>query len=102
MCGCIWKFGGTLDCNLQFISKVPLTVGLGTLQARNTFEHISSSIQFLTKSMLKNHMNGYHGNHAFFLVQLSLSLRTNICISGVPINDLTPMKNCPGVQGRSY
>ena len=33
----------------------------------------------------------------FFIVQLSLSLRTKIlCISGVPMNDLTPMKNCPG------
>ena len=38
----------------------------------------------------------------FFIVQLSLSLRINIiCISGVPKNHLTPMKNCPGVQGRS-
>ena len=41
----------------------------------------------------------------FFIVQLSLSLRTKIlCISGVPMNDLTSMKNCPGgggVQGRS-
>ena len=37
----------------------------------------------------------------FFIVQLSLSLRTKIlCISGVPISDLEPMKNCPvGVQG---
>ena len=33
----------------------------------------------------------------FFIVQLSLSLRTKIlCISGVPVNDLAPMKNCPG------
>ena len=32
----------------------------------------------------------------FFIVQLSLSLRTNFfCISGVPMNDLAPMKNCP-------
>ena len=41
----------------------------------------------------------------FFIVQLSLSLRTKIlCVSGVPMNDLAPMKNCPGgggVQGRS-
>ena len=30
-------------------------------------------------------------------MQLSLSLRTKIlCISGVPMNDLAPMKNCPG------
>ena len=33
----------------------------------------------------------------FFIVQLSLSLRTKLlCISGVPMNDLAPMKNCPG------
>ena len=33
----------------------------------------------------------------FFIVQLSLSLRTKIlCISGVPMNDLAPIKNCPG------
>ena len=31
----------------------------------------------------------------FFMVQLSL--RTKIlCISGVPVNDLAAMKNCPG------
>ena len=47
--------------------------------------------------MLKNRVNGCHGNHAFFIVQLSLSLRTKLlCISGVPMNDLAPMKNCPG------
>ena len=44
-----------------------------------------------------------HGTMNFFIVQLSLSLRTKILrISGVPMNDLAPMKNCPGgVQGRS-
>ena len=37
----------------------------------------------------------------FFIVQLSLSLKTKtICISGVPKNDLTPMKNSPGMQDR--
>ena len=54
--------------------------------------------------MLKNHVNGCHGNQAvfFFIVQIILSLRTKFfCISGVPMNDLTSMKNCPGVQGRS-
>ena len=36
----------------------------------------------------------------FFIVQKSLSLRTKIlCISGVPMNDLAPMKNCPGGGG---
>ena len=34
----------------------------------------------------------------FFIVQLCL--RTKIlCISGVPMNDLAPMKNCPGGGG---
>ena len=39
----------------------------------------------------------------FFIVQFSLSLRTKIlCIFGVPMNNLAPMKSCPGgVQGRS-
>ena len=47
--------------------------------------------------MLKNHVDGCHGNHAFFIVQKSLSLRTKLfCISWVPINDLAPMKTCPG------
>ena len=33
----------------------------------------------------------------FFIVQLSLSLRTKIlCVYGVPMNNLAPMKNCPG------
>ena len=33
----------------------------------------------------------------FFIVQLSLSLRTkNLCISEGPTNDLAPMKNCLG------
>ena len=49
--------------------------------------------------MLKNHVNGCHGNHAvfFFMVQIRLLfLKIKIlCISGVPINDLAPMKNCP-------
>ena len=36
----------------------------------------------------------------FFIVQLSLSLRPKIlCISGVPMNDLASMKNCPGRGG---
>ena len=36
----------------------------------------------------------------FFIVQLSLSLRTKVlCISGVPGNDLTPMKNWGGGGG---
>ena len=48
--------------------------------------------------MLKNHVNSCHGNHAFFILQKSLSLKTNIiCISGVPMNDLAPIKNFPGV-----
>ena len=39
----------------------------------------------------------------FFIVQLSLSLRTKIlCISGVPMNDLAPMKNCPGGGGGQF
>ena len=52
--------------------------------------------------VFNNYVNDCHGNHEFFIVQISLSLRTKIlCISGVPTNDFAPMKNCPGVQGRS-
>ena len=37
----------------------------------------------------------------FLIVQTSFSLRTKILsISGVPMNDLAPMKNYPGVGGR--
>ena len=47
--------------------------------------------------MLTNHVNGCHRNHAFFMVQKSLSLRTSVlCISGVPMKYFAPMKNCPG------
>ena len=47
--------------------------------------------------MLKNRFNVTMETMDFFIVQLSLSLRTKIlCISGVPMNDLAPMKNCPG------
>ena len=50
--------------------------------------------------MLRNYVNGCHGNNAFFIVQKSLSLWIKIlCISGVPMNDLAPMKNCPGGGG---
>ena len=46
--------------------------------------------------MIKNCVNGCHLEHAFFKKQLSL--RVNIlCISGIPMNDLAPMINCPGV-----
>ena len=31
-------------------------------------------------SMLKNHINGCHRNHAFFTMQASFSLRVNITI----------------------
>ena len=42
--------------------------------------------------MLMSHVNGCHGNHAFFIVQMCLSMTEEkmLCISGVPMND------CPG------
>ena len=49
--------------------------------------------------MLKNRVNGCHGNHAFFhsAIEFIFEDKTKIlCISGVPMNDLAPMKNCPG------
>ena len=46
--------------------------------------------------MLKNHVNGCHGNHAIFHSVIEYSFEDKIlCISVVPINDLAPMKNCP-------
>ena len=53
-------------------------------------------------SICVNHVNGCHRNQFFFKLEKRLSLRTNIlCTSGVPLNDLARMNNCPGVQGRS-
>ena len=48
--------------------------------------------------MLKNHVNGSHGNHAFFhSVNKFFFKDIFFCISGAPVlNDLAPMKNCPG------
>ena len=52
--------------------------------------------------MLMNHVSSCHGNTAFFKMQLNLSCTTKtLCISGVSMNDLATMKNCPGVQVRS-
>ena len=48
--------------------------------------------------MLKNHvaMVAMETMH-FFIEQNSLSLTTKVLfISGVPMNDLTPLKDCPG------
>ena len=51
--------------------------------------------------MLKNRFKVTMETMDFFIVQLSLSLRTKIlCISGVPMNDLAPMKNRPGGGAR--
>ena len=37
------------------------------------------------------------GTMQFFIEQKSLSLTTKIlCISGVPLKDLVPLKDCPG------
>ena len=47
--------------------------------------------------MLKNLATVAMETMHFFIVQLSLSLRTKIlCIFGVPGNDLATMKNCLG------
>ena len=54
-----------------------------------------------TPPMLKIMLTVAMETMKFFIVQIS-SLRTKfLCISVVPINDMAPMKNCPGVQGRS-
>ena len=47
--------------------------------------------------MFENHVNGCHGNHAFFIEQKSLSLTTKMSfISGIPMNDLAPLKDSRG------
>ena len=57
--------------------------------------------------MLKNRVNGCHGNHAFFHSSIEFIFEDKNSLhfwGGVPMNDLAPMKNCPGgggVQGRS-
>ena len=46
--------------------------------------------------ILKSAM-GCHGNHAFSHSSYQNCLRTpSFRIKGVPINNLAPMKNCPG------
>ena len=53
-------------------------------------------------SMLKNHFNGCHGNHAIFQNVIESIIEKNILsISVVPINDLAPMKNYFGCKGIS-
>ena len=52
MCGCILKFGGNIDCNLHFISKAPLTMGLRTVQTMKKYIYLTISAalyNFLTK-----------------------------------------------------
>ena len=50
--------------------------------------------------MLKNCINGCHGNHAFFhsAIEFIFEDKNSLCFWG-PMNDLAPMKNCPGGGG---
>ena len=48
--------------------------------------------------MLENCIMGCHGNHAFSHSQNKFLLKDkNKLNSGVQMNNLAPMKNCPGV-----
>ena len=50
--------------------------------------------------MIENHITGCHGNHVFLHSPYQFNFRTTLfCIYMVQINNLAPMKNCPGVQG---
>ena len=41
-----------------------------------------------------------HGNHAFYIAQTKIVFRTTLFrIKGVPLNNLAPMRNCPGAEG---
>ena len=43
--------------------------------------------------ILKNHVNNCHGNHEFFhSAKFIFEDKYILCISGVPMNDLAPMK----------
>ena len=48
--------------------------------------------------ILKSAM-GCHGNHAFSQSPYQNFFRTPFRIQGVPMNNLAPMKNCPGGGG---
>ena len=53
----------------------------------------------MSTPILKNHVNGCHGNRAFFHSAFEFIFEDKsffFCISGVPVNDLAPMKNCLG------
>ena len=43
---------------------------------------------FICTPMLKNHVNDCHGNHEF----IDNENKFLLCISGVPMNDLAPIK----------
>ena len=46
--------------------------------------------------MLMNHVNSCHGNNVFFIVQFISCTTKNLCISGIPMNNLALMKICSG------
>ena len=47
--------------------------------------------------MLENRVNICHKNHACVHSATEFIFEDKIlCISGVPVNDFAPMKNCPG------
>ena len=53
----------------------------------------------------KNHVNDCHGNHEFFFHSANKFIFEDkyfFSIFGIPVNELAPMKNCVGVQGRSH
>ena len=50
--------------------------------------------------MLMNHVHDCLGKYVFFIVQMSLSLKTKI-LWIFQMYDFAPMKNSAGVQGRS-
>ena len=46
---------------------------------------------------------GCHGNHAFSHSPNKLIFEDNLfCIEGVAMNNLAPMRNCPGCGGAKY
>ena len=50
--------------------------------------------------ILESHIIGCHGNHAFSHSKNNFIFEDNfIRMCGVPMNNLAPMRNCPGCGG---
>ena len=58
-------------------------------------------IDFLVHPFLENPIKGCHGNHAFSHSPNRFNFEKHFYAFRGTGNNLSPMRNCPGVQGRS-